>query len=82
MGMGMGMGQAMMGAMGQAFQHPPQPQPLMPGMAPQVDAGVQQIPVPAAIPAPAPAGDTKFCSNCGNKIPRAAKFCSECGSTQ
>jgi membrane protease subunit (stomatin/prohibitin family) len=26
--------------------------------------------------------DTKFCMNCGTKIPRAAKFCAECGSAQ
>ncbi|MFN9459538.1 MAG: zinc-ribbon domain-containing protein [Acidobacteriota bacterium] len=28
------------------------------------------------------AGETKFCFNCGTKIPRAAKFCGECGSPQ
>ncbi len=28
----------------------------------------------------APAGDTKFCSECGAKIPRTAKFCAECGA--
>jgi membrane protease subunit (stomatin/prohibitin family) len=32
--------------------------------------------------APAPAGETKFCLNCGVKIPRASKFCPECGTTQ
>ena len=30
----------------------------------------------------APAGATKFCSNCGTSIARTAKFCSECGSAQ
>jgi membrane protease subunit (stomatin/prohibitin family) len=53
-------------------------------------------PAPVAPAAPAPAGpvptgaapvaganpDTKFCSNCGNKIARAAKFCPECGNAQ
>jgi len=32
--------------------------------------------------APAASGDTKFCSNCGSKIQRAAKFCPECGTGQ
>ncbi len=36
----------------------------------------------AAQPAAAPAGDTKFCPECGNKIPRTAKFCPECGHKQ
>ncbi len=26
--------------------------------------------------------DTKFCSECGDKISLSAKFCTECGSTQ
>ena len=30
----------------------------------------------------APAGATKFCTNCGTSIARTAKFCSECGSAQ
>ena len=38
-------------------------------------------PVAPAAPA-APATDTKFCTNCGNKIPRASKFCPECGTAQ
>ena len=29
-----------------------------------------------------PAGETKFCSECGSKIPRTAKFCPECGAKQ
>lgn len=29
-----------------------------------------------------PAGDTKFCTNCGHSIARAAKFCPECGGAQ
>ena len=32
--------------------------------------------------AAAPAGETKFCSECGNRISRAAKFCPECGAKQ
>ena len=30
----------------------------------------------------APTTETKFCTNCGNKIPRASKFCPECGTAQ
>ncbi len=30
----------------------------------------------------APAGETKFCSECGARIPRSAKFCPECGGKQ
>ncbi len=30
--------------------------------------------------APAASSDTKFCSQCGKKIPRSAKFCPECGT--
>jgi membrane protease subunit (stomatin/prohibitin family) len=38
---------------------------------------------PPASPAPpAPAAETKFCTNCGNKIARASKFCPECGTAQ
>jgi membrane protease subunit (stomatin/prohibitin family) len=39
-----------------------------------------------AAPAPSspatPSADTKFCGECGNKIPRANKFCPECGAKQ
>ncbi len=30
----------------------------------------------------APAGETKFCSECGARIPRSARFCPECGGKQ
>ncbi len=36
---------------------------------------------PAGQP-PAAGTETKFCSECGNKIPRKAKFCPECGTGQ
>jgi membrane protease subunit (stomatin/prohibitin family) len=76
---GYGMAQAMTGAMAQAYQQPPGPPAPPPPAAP-----------PAVVPAAGPppvgavgaAGETKFCFNCGTKIPRAAKFCGECGSPQ
>jgi len=42
------------------------------------------VPNPAASQAKpsAPAGTTKFCSNCGQSIGKAAKFCAECGAAQ
>ena len=40
-----------------------------------------QQPAPAQQQA-APAGETKFCAECGSKIPRTAKFCPECGAKQ
>lgn len=43
-----------------------------------------QQPVQQAAPqqTAAPAGDTKFCVECGARIPKGAKFCSECGAKQ
>lgn len=83
---GYGMAQAMGGALNQAFQPqqpPPQPPPPM-GAVPvaPVAPPAPAAPVAAAPPAAGPAGETKFCFNCGNKIPRAAKFCAECGTPQ
>ena len=68
LGAGLTMAQSMMNAVktGQATPAEPAATP----MAPQV-----------ASPA-APATETKFCTNCGNKIPRASKFCPECGTAQ
>jgi membrane protease subunit (stomatin/prohibitin family) len=42
------------------------------------------VPNPAASQArpSAPAGTTKFCSNCGQSIGKTAKFCAECGAAQ
>lgn len=39
-------------------------------------------PAAPAAPADAPAGDTKFCTECGSRIARNAKFCPECGAKQ
>lgn len=76
LGAGFGMAQQMMNALRPESQGGPQTTP--PGTPP-----------PAADPAggggaapAAPAGETKFCSECGSKIPRKAKFCSECGTAQ
>jgi membrane protease subunit (stomatin/prohibitin family) len=34
------------------------------------------------VPVPVAAGETKFCMECGSKIPVGAKFCSTCGAKQ
>ena len=74
-GIGAGMGAAAMmaQAMQNAAQAPavPQYQQAAPAQQPQ---DVRQ--------AAAPAGETKFCSECGQRIPRSAKFCPECGAKQ
>jgi len=50
-------------------------------MAQQMMQGMAQPTTPT--PPPAPTGtDTKFCTECGKSIARAAKFCSECGKPQ
>ena len=67
---GMGMASQMAGA----FQNAMQPQP------PQAPPPV--APVVAAAAGAAIAGETKFCMNCGSKVPKAAKFCTECGFKQ
>ena len=60
-------------------------------MAQQMMGAMQQPQSPPAAPAApstaAPAGggataDLKFCSECGQRIPRASKFCPECGKPQ
>jgi membrane protease subunit (stomatin/prohibitin family) len=74
LGAGLTMAQQMMGAMNQPHpQQAPPPAPPAPQAAP---------PAPAGGGGAATGGETKFCMNCGNKIPRPAKFCPECGSTQ
>ena len=53
-------------------------------LADQVMASLPEQPVQQAAPqqTAAPAGDTKFCMECGARIPKGAKFCSECGAKQ
>ena len=67
LGAGMVMAQQMMGA-GLQGQQPPSQQP----------PPAQAAPV-AAAPAGGAAADTKFCMECGQRIPRTSKFCPECG---
>ena len=75
LGAGLAMGQTMMNAMRPGEQPPPAP---VGGPAAAPTAGA----APAGAAPAAPAADTKFCTNCGNKIARAAKFCPECGTQQ
>lgn len=49
-------------------------------MAQMMQSAAQQSAAPAA--EAASAGETKFCCECGKKIPRTAKFCPECGGKQ
>ena len=74
-GIGAGMGAAAMmaQAMQNAAQAPAAPQYQQPAPVQQPQEEVRQA---------APAGETKFCSECGQRIPRAAKFCPECGAKQ
>jgi membrane protease subunit (stomatin/prohibitin family) len=75
-GAGLGFGAGMAGSVMGAFQQPMQP------MQPQQPVAPVPVPVPAAPPAAAPMGETKFCMNCGAKILKGAKFCPECGTKQ
>jgi len=70
LGAGMAMAQQMMNAMRPAA--PPEAAPPSPPAAPAA----------AAPQTPSAAGSTKFCLNCGQKIPKPAKFCPECGGAQ
>ena len=44
--------------------------------------GAIQHPAAAPVAPAAPVADSKFCSECGKPIARAAKFCPECGKPQ
>ena len=74
-GIGAGMGAAAM--MAQAMQNAAQ----APAVPQYQQAAPAQQPEETRQPA-VPAADTKFCSECGQRIPRAAKFCPECGAKQ
>jgi len=73
-GVGLGAGLAMANSMLNAMKPGEQPPPGGPSAGPV-------SPAPPTGPA-APASETKFCTNCGNKIARSAKFCPECGAAQ
>lgn len=75
LGAGMTMANSMLNAMRPGEQPPPSAGPVAPA-GPAAPAG------PSGVAPAAPASDTKFCTNCGSKIPRASKFCSECGTAQ
>ena len=80
LGAGLGLGQTMAAAMTGGMQQPPQPPPQQPPPAAPSPIAPVIAPVGGA-PAQA-AGETKFCSECGQKIPRPAKFCPDCGKPQ
>jgi membrane protease subunit (stomatin/prohibitin family) len=86
LGAGFGMAQAMMGAMNQAYAQPgavpPGGAPPPGGMPAQGMPQPMAAPVPPVAPVATPTGDTKFCINCGTKLPSAAKFCFSCGQAQ
>ncbi|MBL0156734.1 MAG: SPFH domain-containing protein [Bryobacterales bacterium] len=80
LGAGLGLGQVFAGALNPNAQPqaPQAPPPAAPPAAPVAPVAAAAGVVAAATPA----GETKFCMNCGSKIPRPAKFCAECGTAQ
>ncbi|MDP8982194.1 MAG: SPFH domain-containing protein [Acidobacteriota bacterium] len=77
LGAGLAMGQTVMNAMKPGESGPAGPT----GVVPPIGGG-PPAPAPPAGTAPAAGAETKFCVNCGNRIPRPAKFCPECGGAQ
>lgn len=76
-GMGVGLGAGV--GLGQVFAQAMNPQ----AQQPQPQSPIAPVPVAPAPVAPVGAApDTKFCSECGQRIARAAKFCPECGKPQ
>ena len=74
MSAGLGIGAAISQIMQQAqAQIQPQAQNSQPAYSAQTDLNALQS---------TPPSDTKFCPECGQKIPRSAKFCPECGTKQ
>jgi membrane protease subunit (stomatin/prohibitin family) len=84
-GAGLGAGFTMAQTMANALrpgEAPPaglNPGPVSGGPAPLTPAPGAGAP---GAPAVGTSTETKFCVNCGNKIPRPAKFCPECGTAQ
>lgn len=81
-GVGLGAGLTMAQQMMNAMKPPEQTPPPAPPAAPASGGGAPQPQAPPEGGAPQAAGETKFCSECGNKILRTAKFCPECGTKQ
>jgi membrane protease subunit (stomatin/prohibitin family) len=81
LGAGFTMAQTMANSLQNAVQPGQQP-PQGPNPGPVSGGPAPAGPAPAGGAPAAPAADTKFCSNCGNKILRSAKFCPECGNAQ
>jgi membrane protease subunit (stomatin/prohibitin family) len=77
LGAGLAMGQTVMNAMKPGESGPAGPT----GTVPPIGGAPAPGGAPAA-GAPAAGAETKFCVNCGNRIPRPAKFCPECGGAQ
>jgi membrane protease subunit (stomatin/prohibitin family) len=75
-GVGVGLGAGL--AMAQQMTEAMRPKPAGEGPAHPAPAGGS----PAQGSAPPPAGETKFCMECGKSIPKRAKFCPECGGAQ
>jgi membrane protease subunit (stomatin/prohibitin family) len=69
-GVGLGAGMAMAQSMMNALKTPAAP-----------EGPAAAAPVAPAAPV-TPSADTKFCVNCGHRLPKTAKFCSECGTPQ
>lgn len=68
LGAGMGIGGLITNAIAGGAQAP-----QAPGVA---------VPAASAAPPMSPSADSKFCINCGTKLPGIAKFCSACGTAQ
>ena len=80
LGAGLAMAQQMVGAM----KVTPPSGESAPPQAPPAGAVPPVAPVgggPASGQA-APAGETKFCLDCGHQIPKRSKFCPDCGAAQ
>ena len=56
-------------------------QQMMNAMKPQQPAAQSPAAQPSAAPEE-PAGESKFCMECGKPMPKRAKFCPECGAKQ
>ncbi|MCC7153223.1 MAG: SPFH domain-containing protein [Bryobacterales bacterium] len=82
LGVGLGAGVGLAQTMAGAFTGAMNPQPTAPATPPAPATPAAPTTPTAAPSATAAAPDTKFCFNCGAKIPRASKFCGECGTAQ